>query len=238
MITARITVLLTFSVVMIAAGQSGLTGLWEIRSVTVGNEEMTPVARWTRIHANGTLESGNGWMQHTRGTYSYDPVSREFMPDNPLGVQDEAGPFTVSFEDGKMIWRREEDGLRVVVVSEKVEELPMTPADLLNGLWDLAGVTVRGEDLNVMTDPDNQHYIYFGWDRIYRARNAEGKRITGYWHVNAHHPQLVLLPHQENGEPLTWTIEVGREVLRLTGVSESIQGEVRTYRRQDHWPEN
>lgn len=48
------------------------TGLWEVTKVIVGQEEMTPVAKWTQINKDGTFETGNGWLQNGNGTWTFD----------------------------------------------------------------------------------------------------------------------------------------------------------------------
>ena len=211
--------------------QNELEGLWEIESVIVGDQDLTPVARWTRIHPNGTLETGNGWLQHASGTYTYNADSGTFKPDNPLGMEDPAGPFIVSFEGDKMIWTRMEEGMNVRVVAARRDELPMAPADLLGGQWGLTDVRYEGTVGNQSRVPEDWTSVYFGWDRIYRAWNTDGQRITGYWHMHADRPELVILPHAENSEPVSWSVKVNKSTLSLTGISPSVKDLELTFER-------
>ncbi len=225
------TSLVFFACMLTVSAQEDITGLWEITDVHVGEQEMTPVARWTRIHSDFTFESGNGWLRNALGTYTYDRSTTEFMPYNPLGIIDKAGPFRVSFEGDKMIWEREEEGMPVRVVSERISELPMSPADLLSGLWKETSVSGSG-GASPLSDLSR---IYFGWDRIYRGLQNDGNRATGYWHMHAHRPELTLMPHREGATPLTWQVEVDRDTLRLTGISDEIKGVVRLFSRKQSW---
>ncbi|MCO6479228.1 MAG: hypothetical protein J5I94_21515, partial [Phaeodactylibacter sp.] len=114
-----------------------ITGLWEITKVEVGDQAMTPVAKWTRIDADGTYQSGNGWLQNSAGTWIYDKESGEFLPTETLGLTDPFGAFKVSFTDKGMAWTREEEGMEVIVHFDRIEELPMSTGDKLVGLWGL-----------------------------------------------------------------------------------------------------
>ena len=49
---------------------SKIEGLWEIEKVKVGDKEMTPIARWVRLNPDKSQKSGNGWFQHSIGTWN------------------------------------------------------------------------------------------------------------------------------------------------------------------------
>jgi hypothetical protein len=68
---------------------------------------------------------------------------------------------------------------------------------MLFRLWDLSEVTKNGKVETSVSDPDNKYYIFIRWDRVYVKRNVEGQKTGGYWHINAHRPELTLLPHDE-----------------------------------------
>lgn len=49
-------------------GKPSIDGLWLVKSVKVGGDEMTPNGRWMRFNTDSTQESGNGWFQHSVGS--------------------------------------------------------------------------------------------------------------------------------------------------------------------------
>lgn len=210
-----------------------LTGLWKINKVMVGDEEMSPVAKWTRIHENGTFESGNGWLKISEGTWSFDREDHIFKPVDPLDVKDEFGGFVVSFEKDQMRWKREEEGMDVEVTLVSVKNIPMAPADYLEGLWDLAEITDDGVSVLKDFDPEDKHRLFIRWDRIYVNINPDGERSSGYWHIHAHKPELTLLSHVSGVPPEGWIIEVELRTLQMTGISESNKNIIRSYTRRD-----
>ena len=203
-----------------ASGQQ-ITGLWEIKEVMVGTHNLTPVAKWTRINENHTFQSGNGWLQNSEGTWTFEEDRNLYSAVDPLGIKDEFGPFSVTFRENSMIWEREEEGQKVVVSLEKTNEIPMSTADLLQGLWELRLVSENGKNITGSFDPSDKFYLFIRWDRIYVERNAEGERSTGYWHINGHRPELTFLSHREGTIPETWTVKVSETKLILTGISDS-----------------
>jgi len=232
----RLTIALLFILSTSLCAQP-VVGFWEIKEVKVGTEVMTPVAKWTRIEAGGTYQSGNGWLQNSEGTWTYNEKQKAFLPKETNGLSDPFGAFQVSTNDGEMVWEREEEGMTVSIVFQSIEELPKAPADWLSGLWQLHEVTRNQEVVTAAFDPDNRHYIFFQWDRIYVAQTPAGERATGYWHINSHRPEITLLPHREGAAPESWKIAAADTELRMTGISDTNKGTGRVYRRIHQFPE-
>lgn len=214
-----------------------ITGLWEITKVEAGEQAMTPVAKWTRINADGTYQSGNGWLQNSAGTWIYDKESGEFLPTETLGLKDPFGAFKVSFSDEGMMWVRQEEGMNVVVHLERIEKLPMATGDKLVGLWGLEKAMEGEEEITGSFDPDNNHYRFIRWDRIYVERPRQGERQTGYWHIHGHKPELTLLAHSGDKDAESWRVDVNEKKLQLTGISDGNAGRKLIYRRLDEFPE-
>ncbi len=57
------------------ANKSNIEGLWVVKLVKVVNQGMTPNARWTRFNSDSTQQSGNGWFQHSYGTWKFNEKS-------------------------------------------------------------------------------------------------------------------------------------------------------------------
>ncbi|MFY0671937.1 MAG: hypothetical protein JXQ87_00950 [Bacteroidia bacterium] len=207
------------------------TGLWEFVNVDVGEKTMTPQAKWTRINADGSYQSGNGWLQNSEGTWTFDKKESLFTPFETNGLKDPFGGFKISFEGELMKWERQEEGMNVVVTLKKIEALPKAPADMIVGLWELD--KVEGEDKNGRID----NVVFIRWDRLYNYRNDEGERLTGYWHTNGHRPEVTFKSHNGEFESQTWNIIATEKQLILTGVSVSNYDLVLTFNRLDNFPE-
>ncbi|WP_375585261.1 hypothetical protein [Cyclobacterium xiamenense] len=215
------------------AQRERMLGLWSVEKVTVGEENMTPVAKWTRINADGTYQVGNGWLQNGSGRWKYDAENNRYSATDPLALADEFGGFSVSFHGTNMRWQRAEEGMQVEVSLVPIEELPRSPADYLKGIWELVEITENETSILGDFDPENTHKLFIRWDRIYLNFTPEGNRWTGYWHIHGHKPEVTLLPHQENGTVESWRVTVNEKELRMTGISDSNQTIKRHYVRRN-----
>ena len=63
-----------------------ITGFWEFKKVDVGGKIKTPVAKWTKIENDHTYRSGNGWLQNSVGTWTYDDKARQFSATETNGI--------------------------------------------------------------------------------------------------------------------------------------------------------
>jgi hypothetical protein len=203
-------------------------GLWLVTRVDVGSEVMTPVSKWFRL-SNGQLASGNGWQQHTFGTYTWNRVTSELSLVSENEPSDGYGAFLVAQDGNSMIWTRKEDGDIVKVRLIAIVELPKSPADNVKGFWDLVEATRSGVDAIKDIDPDGRYYIFLRWDRVFVRRINAKEKAQGYWFMNGHRPELKLMRDQQETE--TWTAGFDGDNLILTGVSESVTGIVLTFAR-------
>ncbi len=220
------------------AKAQSITGLWEVKQVTVDKDTLTPVAKWMQIDGEGSYTSGNGWLQNGEGSWTFDRRSSALSMKETRGLLDPFGPFKVTFAgDSEMRWERVEEGARVLVHLQRVEKLPRSIADEVQGLWDLKEVTLGDSSLLDSLDPGNRHYLFIRWDRVYVERTASGKRATGYWHMHGHRPELTLLSHLHGRPPESWRVSVSGNELKMTGVSETNRHIVRTYLRLRAFPD-
>lgn len=227
--------LVTLLTVQLSYAQS-LVGFWEVKEVRVGDELMTPVAKWVKINDDNTFQSGNGWLQNSIGTWQYDPKSKVITPETKNGIEEGFSGFTVSFENDRMIWKRTEEGMEVVVTHIPIKEMPKSPADLVVGLWDLADARENGKSVMKTFDPDGQFYLHIRWDRIYRERSATGSRSTGYWHMHGHKPEITLLSHQQGRAVESWIVDAGDSELTLKGISDTNRNMTLVFKRLDEFP--
>jgi hypothetical protein len=229
-----LTLFFTTSNALIA--QQNLFGLWEMSKVEVGDQTMTPVAKWTQINPDGTYQTGNGWLQNGAGTWTYDKKNNAFEALDPNGIKDEFGPFTVSFLGKNMQWQRMEEGMKVIVTLKPIEQLPKATADRLKGLWDLCQAEKDGQPILATIDPEEKQYLFIRWDRIYEERDAEGQESTGYWHIHGHKPELTLLSHNKEKEAESWKVAFEEGMLVLSGISDSNKGLEYRYKRLNSFP--
>ena len=223
---------LTFVSFATYAQKERMIGLWGVEKVAVGGQSMTPVAKWFRINPDGTQQAGNGWLQNKEGVWDYDDENSTFTPVDNLDIEDEFGGFSVSFSNENMLWERVEEGMLVTVTLTSIEKLPMAPSDYLEGLWDLVEITENEESILDSFDSEDKHKIHFRWDRVYINFSPEGERLTGYWHIHGHRPDITLLPHQDNGTVEGWRVAVNEKELLMTGISDSNRTIKRKYVRR------
>jgi len=217
----------------IHAQKENLIGFWEIENVEVGEENMTPVAKWTKINADGTYQSGNGWLQNSKGTWNYDNENNKYSATDSLDIFDEFGGFIVSFDQKKMFWEREEEGMQVKVTLGPIHELPMATSDYLEGMWQLVDMSEKGQSILEDFENAQEHKLFIRWDRMYMKFSPEGKKLTGYWHINGHKPEITLLPHQADENVESWRVEVNKKELIMTGISDSNKMIERKYIRKN-----
>lgn len=220
-----------FSLLFFEAKGQKVVGFWQFTDVKVGNETMTPVAKWTKINKDHTFTSGNGWLQNAIGTWTYDKKQKTILPIETNGFKDEFGAFSVHFENKKMIWEREEEGMKVVVTLEKTDKMPMAPADKLKGIWKLT----KASDLD-LSEIQTNPFIFIRWDRIYKIKSIEGSISTGYWHINGHRPEITLLSHKQGTPVETWNVSFQDDKLVMKGISDTNKGKELTYQRTDKIP--
>ena len=125
----------------------------------------------------------------------------------------------------------------VVVTLENITAPPMSTADQLHGLWDLQDVINEGKSIISTFDKDNRYYLFMRWDRIYVKRNGKGEKLSGYWHIDGHHPEITLLSHRPDTQPESWKVEVDDENLKLTGISDSNKGLIMTFKKLHTFPD-
>lgn len=220
--------LLSFTLAFLSAVISlsaQLTGLWEVQSVVVGKEQLTPVAKWFKLEADKSVTGGNGGVRNTIGTYQYDANANTLLYFNENGKADEMGSFQIKISGNGMEWHRKEEGMEVTIGLQRVEEIPLAPWDKIVGLWK-------------WQEGDDWHHLQIRWDREYRLRTPQSINDTqlltlesGIWHINGHHPHLRLISNKGDEFDSEWTIQFeGNDQMILTADTEG-DTTVRQYKR-------
>jgi hypothetical protein len=191
---------------------ASIEGLWTMTSVTMGNDEVTPNARWVRFHKNFTQESGNGWFQHSVGTWNLDATTNELSIVNTNGIDDLNEPFQITIDSETMTWNRTEDGQEVKVTLKRITELPKTHGDQLLGLWKLK--VGEGNNTYFSNLDSKNDYILFRWDKKFVMRN-NGRRVLGVYNAHGHKQEVELIPYNNNFERSFWSVAYEKELLHL-----------------------
>ena len=217
-------------------------GFWLVTKVSVGSREVTPVARWFKIE-KGKHVSGNGWTQHSFGTYKFDKKKSELLFVTTNEPEDEFGAFKVErkpLANGQpgplMTWTRKEERDLVVVELKPITELPMGPADQAKGLWVLESAINRELDITKTYDPDRKHFLFIRWDRQYVRQINAHERISGYWFFDAHLPKITFISENREQADEAWTVSFEGTKMTLKGSSENVQEMTLTYVRATDFP--
>lgn len=210
-------------------------GFWLVTKVMVGEKENTPAGKWVKL-ALGKMTTGNGWTQHSTGTYKFDKKKLELSIITFNEPTDKYGAFKVERKGNIMTWTREEEGELVKVELKPITDLPSTSADEIKGLWGLTKATKGGEDISKQFDPDHKRYIFIRWDRIYVRQNSATESVSGFWFMNAQKSELRLINESRQQEDEVWSIVIVNNVLTMIGVSKNVEGYALTYSRLKEFP--
>lgn len=191
-----------------------IEGLWVVKSVIIGDEEMTPNARWTRFNSDLTQESGNGRFQHSYGTWKLNQNSNELFIENTNGLDDINGPFVISLNQSEMIWERTEEGQNIKVILERSSKLPETYGDKLLGLWQLEKAIGNYNYFKESDKKEINDYIFFRWDKRFIIESEKG-RVNGIYNVHGHKPEVEFIPYGDQVKRDFWEIQFEENQITL-----------------------
>lgn len=195
--------------------ENPILGMWLVKKVQVGNEEMTPVSRWMQFNKDSTQSSGNGWLKHSFGTWSLNR-KKELKIKNLNGLIDDSDPFLIDIDKAKMTWRRKEEGQNVQVFLEKINEIPVSPGNKIIGLWKLDSYMISGKDVIKKENPKNNQTLYLSWDNVFREHNLLSGRKVGVYKIHGHKPELQMVNYGDNTEFSFWKFSIKESKLTLT----------------------
>ena len=162
-----------------------IEGLWLVKSVKMGDKEMTPIARWMRFNSDSTQTSGNGWLQHSIGTWSLNS-NNDLSVINTNGIIDEVEPFKVVMTQTNMTWKRKEDGMDVTVFLERTNKLPVSEGNKLMGLWKLNQDNSQNQSYKIKT-------LYISWDNRFIKEFESNKKEYGIYKIHGHKPEIQMV---------------------------------------------
>ncbi len=178
-------------------------GLWETTSVRVGDEMMTPIAKWSNFLEDGKYTSGNGWLQNSDGSWEYDEVAKKLNIIVSTGFDNTFGPFDVEFNsEDEMIWTREENGELVTVTQRRIYDIPKNQATNAVGLW-MVTEAIFGNQVKTEEFKESEFQaVFVRWDNLLQEITVEGRR-SGMWRIDAHRPVIDIL-YYDGSKPLQY----------------------------------
>ena len=195
--------LLPFQILFSQNDETLLMGLWEVTNVTVGSEQMTPIAKWVEFKPDHTHRGGNGWVQHSIGTWDFDKTNSSLSIVTSNGFEDIYPPFKVIFNTNTMQWKREEDGQAVVVTLNKIEEIPAAYSDKVLGLWQLK--SIKNEDITPSLPFEKDAKLFMRTDRRYIIQLSSGRK-SGVWNTHPHRQRVRLLSDEGDAFDTNWEV--------------------------------
>lgn len=200
-----------------------IDGLWLVKKVKMGDQEMTPIARWMRFNKDSSQVSGNGWLQHSMGSWSYNLKSNTLSITNTNGIADEFEPFQVNLQDQIMKWNRTEDGRPIEVTLERIHKLPTSEANKLYGLWRFDSIFEDDKEISKTLNPSKKGMLFLRWDGTYELRNYPEGEQYGIFKTHAHRPQLDMVSYSKEPEYQFYEFRVNNNTLTLTATNKEKQ---------------
>ena len=183
-IMLRLTFLCSLLLISISTfSQAQITGLWEVTLVEVGGQTPTPTAKWFDLKEGGQMLSGNGGVINQWGSWQAPKEQQTLLFSQASGEQDPAGPFTITqLTTDQMTWKRNEEGMEVVIQLKKVNRLPLANWDLLQGGWTVKEIYSSAEHQTRPPTAAEHNTYFFRWDHLYKASGGNDKGDTwGVW---------------------------------------------------------
>jgi hypothetical protein len=193
-----------------------LTGLWQVEKVQVGDEKMTPIARWMRFDEDGTQESGNGWLKHSEGNYEFNAQDSTLKMVDINGTADNNPPFQVDVQEDQMTWTRIEGGQEVFVRLKPIDQLPASPANKLLGVWEI------NQSEGNLTGQD-QGTFFIRWDNVFVYTHPSGEKKYGVYKCHGHKNEIELIYYGEDCRREWWAYAYEDEGLKLVQTKDENQ---------------
>lgn len=230
--------ILSFTVIVLLFGcekKPKIEGLWIVETVMVGEEKVTPNARWARFNSDFTQESGNGRFQHSYGTWKLNAKTKELVVTNLNGLEDLNDPFKVTVNQNEMLWERIEEGQNMKVTLVRSSKLPESYGDRILGLWNLESMTGNGDYFEETGKKETSAYIFFRWDKRFVIQSEKG-RINGVYNVHGHKPEVELIPYGGQVKRDFWGIQFKENQITLNLLN-SDTTVTRQFRRIRNFPD-
>lgn len=195
-----------------------LIGMWQVEKVQMGANEMTPIARWMQFNADGSQINGNGWLQHTYGTWTLKEDQLSVLDEN--GINSNTDPFFIEINDQKMTWKRTEEGQEVVVTLKRIEKMPQSGGNQIKGLWKLTKATDDGNDITAILNPNQKSMLHLRWDNTYVQHNMPQGKNYGVYKIHGHKPEIQMVNYGNESKFSFWSFSFQDSKLILTSTDQ------------------
>lgn len=214
--TRSIVLTLLFSFMLLSCEEKNeFVGMWQVEKVQMGENEMTPIARWMQFNEDGTQTSGNGWLQHSYGTWKLNNDQLSVLDEN--GINSNTDPFSVEVNQDQMTWKRVEDGQEVTVMLKRVQKMPQSGGNKVKGLWKLVKATDDGNDITAILNPNQKSMLHLRWDNTYVQHNMPNEKNYGVYKIHGHKPEIQMVNYGNESKFSFWSFSF--EGSKLTLVS-------------------
>lgn len=213
--------------------ENQINGLWRVKMVKMDTQEMTPFARWMQFNSDSTQTSGNGWLQHSVGTWSLNSRN-ELSVINTNGLIDDAEPFKVDVDKNRMTWQRNEHGSLITLVLERTNKLPTAEANKLFGLWKFDAITMNEKEVSDSLNLSKKAMLFLRWDHTYELHNYPKGTKYGMYKTHGHRNQIDMALYTRKpsfefynfnlkGDTLVFKSTNSNQELRLTRIHQFLQ---------------
>tara|TARA_R110001606_G_scaffold151587_3_gene292151 strand:- start:3983 stop:4720 length:738 start_codon:yes stop_codon:yes gene_type:complete len=176
--------------------QKNIDGLWIVKILKLDGKDFTINEKWFRFEADSTQTSGNGWQQHTTGSWSYQKESNRITIKNDNNFNDfleYKNPFNVTFDKNSMTLQGTDRGKDVTIVLERATKLPTTEANKLLGLWKFDSIFVDDKEVSDSLNPTKKGMIYLGFENNYTLYNYPEGEKYGIFKTHSMRNQIDLI---------------------------------------------
>lgn len=171
-----------------------INGLWLVKKVTMGNEEMiTPALNWMQFNADSTHAFGNGWLQNSFGSWTFQKKSKILTIKNDIGFSDYTNPMKIALSEKNMTCKLKVDEMEITVFFERIDKLPTSEANKLYGLWKIDSTFINSKDVSDSLNPDKKAMLFLRWDNNFEIRNYPEGEKYGIFKTQAFRQQLEMV---------------------------------------------
>jgi hypothetical protein len=164
-----------------------------------------------QFNAYSTHTSGNGWLQHSIGTWSLF-AENKLAIKNVNGLIDTLEAFNIILNKNTMTWNRKEEGENVKVFLERIDKIPTSDGNELLGLWKLNEVRLDDH----MEEIKISKTLYIAWDNKYFLELESNKKEYGIYKVHGHKSELQMVNYGEHPKFKFYHFSISDKKLTLT----------------------
>jgi hypothetical protein len=179
--------------------QKQIFGLWKVKIMKINNEDFTLPNRWIQFNVDSSQASGNGWLQSSVGTWTYQKDL------NLLTVQDVEGlinssdanfytaPFKVELTKNVMTLKYKNEEKDVIVVLERINKLPTSESNKLFGLWKFESIYIDNKEVSDSLNPEKKAMLSLNWENTYTLYNYPQGEKYGVFKTQGYRNQLEMI---------------------------------------------